>query len=77
MLLLTWIDYSELLNGFKAAVNEQNVIKNQLRKLQKAHAITMLRDSMSYITVGGDDRGTDAPSPEHIKEIPEDIPLIL
>ena len=30
---------------------------------------------MSYISVGGDDRWTDAPSPEHIKEIPEDILL--
>ena len=63
------------LNGFKAAVNEQNVIKNELRKLQKAHAVVLLRDSRHYITVGGDDRWTDAPSPEDIKEIPEDILL--
>ena len=30
------------LNGFKAAVNEQNVIKNELRVLEKAHTASVL-----------------------------------
>ena len=57
------------LNGFKAAVEEQNVIKNQLGALEKAHAVSVLKGMFQPAFK------PDHPSPEEIKALSEEVLL--
>ncbi len=57
------------LNGFKEAVDAQNVIKSELRELEKAHAASMLKSIIHNYVSDGD------PYPEQIETLREETLL--